>query len=269
MFSLTLKTIRAKKARFVSPRVAVILGVAFMAGTLVLTDTIKQTYDDLAGQVYKDTDAVVRSAPRRSRQGTDDPRHRSTPSLLDTVRSASRRRRRRAASARRRVGRRPRRRAARQQPQPRDPDRHGVAGRRPHSTRCTSSTARPRPRPNEIVIDRAVGRQGRLRGRRHHHASSARAVRPSTGSPASRRTRGKDDAAGAQVVAFTPETATHVLGTPGRYDAIDVVAAPGVSQTSSSPNLQTALAQPRRRGHHRRAAISRSTRGERELSSRS
>ena len=62
MFSLTLKTIRAKKARFVLTAVAVMLGVAFMAGTLVLTDTIKQTYNDLAGQVYKDTDAVVRSA---------------------------------------------------------------------------------------------------------------------------------------------------------------------------------------------------------------
>ena len=42
---------------------------------------------------------------------------------------------------------------------------------------------------------------------------------------------GADSAAGAQVVAFTPATAARVLGTPGRYDAIQVVAAPGVSQT--------------------------------------
>ena len=42
MFRLTLKTIRAKKSRFFLTGVAVILGVAFMAGTLVLTDTIKK-----------------------------------------------------------------------------------------------------------------------------------------------------------------------------------------------------------------------------------
>ena len=46
MFSLTINSIRAKKVRFLLTGVAVILGVAFMAGTLVLTDTIKQSYDD-------------------------------------------------------------------------------------------------------------------------------------------------------------------------------------------------------------------------------
>ena len=40
MFSLTINSIRAKKVRFLLTGVAVILGVAFMAGTLVLTDTI-------------------------------------------------------------------------------------------------------------------------------------------------------------------------------------------------------------------------------------
>src|SRR5436190_24079127 len=61
MFSLTLKSVRANKARFLLTSVAVILGVAFMAGTLVLTDTIKKSYDDVAVNVYKSTDAVVRS----------------------------------------------------------------------------------------------------------------------------------------------------------------------------------------------------------------
>ena len=41
MFSLTVNSILAKKVRFLLTGVAVILGVAFMAGTLVLTDTIK------------------------------------------------------------------------------------------------------------------------------------------------------------------------------------------------------------------------------------
>ena len=37
------------------------LGVAFTAGTLVLTDTMSSTFDDLSAGVYKGTDAVVRA----------------------------------------------------------------------------------------------------------------------------------------------------------------------------------------------------------------
>src|SRR4030095_12156172 len=70
MFSLTIKSIKAKKLRFFRTSVAVILGVAFMAGTLVLTDTIKKSYDDVATNVYEHTDAVVRSD--RPVQGNND-----------------------------------------------------------------------------------------------------------------------------------------------------------------------------------------------------
>ena len=86
MFSLTIKSIRANKARFLLTGVAVMLGVAFMAGTFVLTDTIKKSYDDIAANVYRSTDAVVRSdrddQERRARCGHPrhdrcvDPRHR-------------------------------------------------------------------------------------------------------------------------------------------------------------------------------------------------
>ena len=62
MLSLTLKSIRSNPARFLLTGVAVILGIAFMAGTLVLTDTIKKSYDDITLNVYKSTDAVVRSS---------------------------------------------------------------------------------------------------------------------------------------------------------------------------------------------------------------
>src|SRR3954462_11609055 len=62
MFSLTVKSIRANKARFLRPGLAVLLGVAFMAGTFVLTDTIKRSYDGVSANVYRGTDAVVRSA---------------------------------------------------------------------------------------------------------------------------------------------------------------------------------------------------------------
>ena len=47
---------RAASATFL----AVALGVAFMSGVLVLADTMNSTFDDLFGDIYKDTDAVVR-----------------------------------------------------------------------------------------------------------------------------------------------------------------------------------------------------------------
>ena len=107
MFSLTLKSIRANKVRFLLTGVAVILGVAFMAGTLVLTDTIKKSYDDVAANVYKSTDAVVRSAA--SREGRTTARTcgaRSTRRRSPTVRAAPRASQAAEAAAGRRRGRR-------------------------------------------------------------------------------------------------------------------------------------------------------------------
>ena len=55
MSSLTIKSIRANKARFLLTGVAVLLGVAFMAGTFVLTDSIKRSYDGISATALSDT----------------------------------------------------------------------------------------------------------------------------------------------------------------------------------------------------------------------
>ena len=60
MFRLTLKELGAKKLRLMTTAVAVMLGVAFMAGTLVLTATISRTFDGLFADGYAGTDAYVR-----------------------------------------------------------------------------------------------------------------------------------------------------------------------------------------------------------------
>ena len=61
MLTATVKGLLARKRRLFTTALAVALGVAFMAGTLVLTDTIGKTFDDLFADVYKNTDAVVRA----------------------------------------------------------------------------------------------------------------------------------------------------------------------------------------------------------------
>ena len=60
MWKVTIKGILAKKVRFALTGVAVMLGVAFVSGTFVLTATISQTFDNLFSNIYQHTDAVVR-----------------------------------------------------------------------------------------------------------------------------------------------------------------------------------------------------------------
>jgi putative ABC transport system permease protein len=60
MGKVTLKGILAHKIRFLLTGVAVILGVSFIAGTLVLTATINKTFDGLFANIYANTDAAVR-----------------------------------------------------------------------------------------------------------------------------------------------------------------------------------------------------------------
>ncbi|CAN5541378.1 ABC transporter permease [soil metagenome] len=60
MFRTTLRSLWSHKRRLISTCIAVILGVAFMAGTLVLTSTINSVFDDLFADVNKSTDAIVR-----------------------------------------------------------------------------------------------------------------------------------------------------------------------------------------------------------------
>ena len=86
MFKVTVKGLAAHKFRLAATALAVMLGVAFMAGTLVLTDTIGKTFDELFGDVFEGTDAVVRrEAAFSSPEGQGDERGRVDASLVRTV----------------------------------------------------------------------------------------------------------------------------------------------------------------------------------------
>src|SRR5947208_168640 len=59
MFKLTSKGLWAHKVRFLLTGLAVVLGVAFMAGTMILTDTMGKTFDGLFATSNKGIDVVV------------------------------------------------------------------------------------------------------------------------------------------------------------------------------------------------------------------
>ena len=75
MFRVAIKGLLQRKSRLVGTMLAIVLGVGFISGVYVLTDTLQKTFDDLFGSVYAKTDAVVqpvvngegrlRSAPTR------------------------------------------------------------------------------------------------------------------------------------------------------------------------------------------------------------
>src|SRR3954469_25087075 len=87
MLKTTLRGILAHKIRLVSTLVAVLLGVAFVAGSLVLTDTIANTFDKLFADVNARTDAVVRQGEAFS-DDFESQRGRVDASLLTTVEQA-------------------------------------------------------------------------------------------------------------------------------------------------------------------------------------
>jgi putative ABC transport system permease protein len=88
MWKVTRKGLAANKIRFLLTAVAVILGVAFVSGTLVLTATIQKTFDDLFADIYSNTDAVVRAHERLSSDFGAGERPNVPASLLADVRRA-------------------------------------------------------------------------------------------------------------------------------------------------------------------------------------
>ena len=59
MTKVALKGLAGRKLRAVLTAVAIVLGVAMISGTYVLTDTIKSAFGTVFTQVYKNTDAVI------------------------------------------------------------------------------------------------------------------------------------------------------------------------------------------------------------------
>ena len=84
MLHVTWKGLLAHKLRLATTAIAVLIGVAFMAGTLVLTATIGSTFDGLYADINAGTDVVVRGA-QSVNAGFGDVRAAVPESVLATV----------------------------------------------------------------------------------------------------------------------------------------------------------------------------------------
>jgi putative ABC transport system permease protein len=84
MLLVAWRNVWCHKLRSIFLAICVVVGVAFVAGTYVLTDTIKNVYSGIFNEAYKGVDLQVRA---RSELGLDAPRDPIPASLLPMVRS--------------------------------------------------------------------------------------------------------------------------------------------------------------------------------------
>ncbi|MGY1619626.1 ABC transporter permease [Geodermatophilus sp. SYSU D00691] len=87
MLWITLRGLFAHRFRLFATALAITLGVAFTAGTLILTDTVARTFDNVMGEVYSGVDAVVRGEEQfEGPMNTGAQRPRVDEALVDEVR---------------------------------------------------------------------------------------------------------------------------------------------------------------------------------------
>src|SRR3954452_7025270 len=240
MWKVTLKGIWAKKVRFLLTGVAVMLGVAFVSGTFVLTATISNTFNGLFDDIYQHTDAVVRAKEEFSGQGFgNEGRGTVSADLLPTIRGADG-----VAAA--------------------DGTVQGLAVIVNKKGDALGSNGNGAPTLGfSFIHDRDLSTIHVVQGRGPRGPTevvidkgSADDAGYKVGDTIPVITKaGRDDYTltgivkfgstnsllGATIAAFAPNTATRLLGTEGQFGSIDVKASPGVSQDQVVANIRSTL----------------------------
>jgi putative ABC transport system permease protein len=229
MTKVALRGLVDHKGRLVSTLLAVALGVAFVAGVLMLTDTMNKSFDDLFATAFEGTDAVVRSSETIDDGMGGEVRSRVDESLLADVRGAAD-----VAEAEGFV-----------QGYARIIDKNGdpvgnpamgpptFGGNWSEVDRLNGFTLAEGRAPRsagEVVIDRASAKET------GYHVGDRVPIQTGAASGdfelvGIARFGNADSPAGASYALWTTDEAQRLVGEPGKFDSIGVVADRGVSQT--------------------------------------
>ena len=233
MRKVTIKGLLAHKLRLALTALAIVLGVAFISGTFVLTDTLNNTFTVLFGSIYQKIDFQVRGVAQLG-SGANATRNELPESLLATVRRVPG-----VAAAQGQVG--------------------GYAQFVAHDGKAIQTGGAPTLgvsfdsdqqlsslhivaggpplTADDVVMDAGTASK--------YHFTVGQRVRILSVGPVRTFTitgiaqfGSADNLAGATLAAFTLPTAQDVLQLAGRLDNINVVTAPGASQ----PAVQRAIA---------------------------
>src|ERR1044072_3400937 len=90
MRRVMIKGLLAHKLRLALTALSVVLGVSFVAGTFVLTDTLASTFDNLFSEITGNTDAPICSTEKPEPLNPSDADRKPVPAkLLDSIRGVS------------------------------------------------------------------------------------------------------------------------------------------------------------------------------------
>lgn len=238
MVKVALRGIVAHRYRLVSTMVAVILGVGFMAGTLVLGDTVQKGFDDVFTDVYRDVDTVVRSSSTiTSPFGRD--RERIDAGVLPAVTAVDG-----VAAAEGQVQGRLRIIGKDDKPigNPQGgPPTFGLNWfTAPELNGWRLDAGRAPDGPDEVVLDRRTADTGGFSVGDEVRLAVAKGVLPFRVVGIARFGT-LEDFSGAPAVLLATPTAQELVGEPGRYDWISVAARDGVDQETLRAQVTAAV----------------------------
>ena len=228
MWNVTIKGLLAHKLRLALTALAIVLGVTFISGTFVLTDTLHNTFTALFGNIYSKIDFQVRGVAQLG-SGGNAVRNELPESLLATVRARARRRRRRRPGHRLRPVRQPRR-QGRSRPAARPPSAVSF-NPDPQFSSLHLIAGGPPTTSHDVVMDAGTAQK--------YDFSVGQQVRILTAGPTQTFTitgiaefGTANNLAGATLAAFTLPTAQAIAQETGQLDDINVVTAPGADKSA-------------------------------------
>ncbi len=237
MWKVTVKGLLAHKLRLALTAIAIVLGVTFVSGTFILTDTLHNTFTSLFGNIYQNIDFQVRGVAQFSAGTGEAVRNPVPESILASVRGVpgveaasgsvqgyaqfvSRDGKAVSTGGAPTLG-------LSFDPDSRISELRIVEGRAPTTS-------------HDVVMD--IGTAQKFGFAVGDRVRVLLAGPPKTFTITGLARFGTaDNLAGATLAAFTMPTAQAVLGDEGQFDAIDVVAAPGADKAAVEQGIARVL----------------------------
>ena len=234
MNKLVLRGFAQRKVRALLTGVAIVLGVALMAGTYILTDTINHAFAEVFGDAYKNKSVVVTARETLGRGSGSGPnaineatlaRVRAVSGVAAASGDISTRATLLTASGKRLTNTAP----------------SIVDAEQPARFEAFTAAKGHLPRgADEVAIDQATAGRDHLRlGAQLVIAGSAPARRYTISGIA--RFAGSESFGGTSIALLLPAQAQYVAGEPGEWDSINVAARPGVSPAELASRIRADL----------------------------